>query len=76
MARGELPTCVRFSNEVGLSSQDSTKSQLRAIVVVLITAQEISNKLQEDHKQLNKCVRIQIVDRLYGKWWAQGIEVT
>jgi len=38
MARRELFTCVRFSDEVGLSPPDSTSPQLTAIVVVLFTA--------------------------------------
>lgn len=65
MVRGELPTCVRFSDEVGLSPLDSTDPQLRAIVVVFITVQQISNRFQGNHKQLNKCVTIHIVDRMY-----------
>ena len=76
MARRELFTCVRFSDEVGLSPLDSTSPQMTAIVVVLFTTQQISNRFQGNHKQLNKCVRIHIVDRLYCKWWTHGIKVT
>jgi len=41
-----ITTCVRFSDEVGLSPLDSTNPQVRAIVVVLITPQQISREAQ------------------------------
>jgi hypothetical protein len=68
VARGELLTCVRFSDEVGLSPLESTNPQLTAIVVVLITEQQTSNGFQGNHKQLNKCVRIQAVLQMVDIW--------